>query len=187
MKEEWKPITDYEDSHEVSNLGRVRSLNRVVMGGSRWGAHQERKKGKIIAQFTNRDGYKCVHIKKNKHQKEFKVHRLVALAFFGEPKTPNMEVNHIDGDKANNTVSNLEWVTHEDNIRHNFNVLGYDYTGRLGRAGRLIQCTDTGELFPSATEVARKYGGTQGGVWYALSRGNGSYYGKRYKYIYKGE
>lgn len=98
-----------------------------------------------------------------------------------------MEVNHIDGDKTNNHIWNLEWATHRENMVHNFKALGYNYTGKLGRAGRMIQCTDTGELFPSGTEVARKYGGTQGGVWYALERGSGAYRGKRYKYIYKGE
>lgn len=183
MIEEWRPITGYEESHEVSNFGNVRSIDRVIETNSRWGTRRkEKRKGRQLSSFMNKDGYPCVHIKRDRRQKEFKIHRIVALAFLGEPGE-GMEVNHIDGDKTNNHVSNLEWVTHKENMVHNFKVLGYDYTGRMGRAGRLIKCIDTGEIFPSETEVARAHGGTQGGVWYALNKGHGVYRGKKYKII----
>lgn len=183
MSEIWKPVVGYEGIYEVSSFGRVRSIDRIVNGGSRWGKRPEHKHGKILSQFSNVDGYKCVHIKIGGKQKEYRVHRLVAFAFLGKPEGDQTEVNHIDGDKTNNSVDNLEWVSHTENMRHAFSVLGYDFTGKLGRSGRLVKCVDTGEIFKSVTEATRKYGGTQGGLWYALARGCSVYRGKKYEYI----
>ena len=188
-KEIWKPLAGYEDSHEASNLGRIRSIDRVINSGSRWGRRPEKRKGRVLWQLTNPDGYQCVRIKKNSKVKEYRVHRLVALTFLGAPLDDSMEVNHKDGNKKNNRVDNLEWVTHRENCIYNFTVLKHDRTGMIGRAGVRVVRLDTGEVFPSATAAARSIGGTQGGMWHALHDGNGVYYGKpfAYKYIEEGE
>ena len=100
MKEIWKDIDGFEELYQISNFGRVFSKrrNKVMKLNSR--------KNYLRVGF-NKDGiYYC-----------FQVHRLVAQAFIPNPDNKE-EVNHIDCNKQNNVVSNLEWVTHEENMEH---------------------------------------------------------------------
>ena len=112
--QKWKPISDYNGFYEVSNLGNVRSLNRAI--DLRNG--QKRKvKGRLLSPKKNKDGYLFVTLSKNGVSKNHYVHRLVAAAFILNPRDLQ-EVNHISGNKANNSTGNLAWVTHSDNVRH---------------------------------------------------------------------
>ena len=95
----WKDIRGYEGLYQVSNLGRVRS------------------KTKLLHLNTNTYGYKHVTLSKGNVQKTVLVHRLVASAFIENP-IGLPQINHKDGDKSNNTVGNLEWVTQGGNNRH---------------------------------------------------------------------
>lgn len=183
MDEEiWKPVIGYESTHEVSNLGRVRSIDRIINSGSRWGRRPERRMGKVLSQAENDYGYLTVRLNVNKKYKTRLVHRLVAMAFIGEPPEGQPQVNHKDGDKHNNSVNNLEWVSNRENALHKFRTLGYDYTGKIGQAGKLIVCVDTGDIFRSAAEAVRKFGGTNSGLLYALARDNKKYRGREYMY-----
>lgn len=113
MEEIWKPIVQYEyykGLYEVSNKGRVRSLDRVDSMGRLW-------KGKIISAKDNGKGYKAVHLYKNSKNKQVYLHRLVAHAFVPNPEN-KPDVNHEDGNKSNNTPENLKWTTKKENIRH---------------------------------------------------------------------
>jgi hypothetical protein len=76
-----------------------------------------------LKQKTNKYGYKTVILQENGYRKDFTVHRLVALAFIPNPDNRPC-VNHIDGDKSNNCVSNLEWVTEKENAYHAVHILG---------------------------------------------------------------
>lgn len=105
MEEEWKPIKGYEGIYEVSNMGRVKSLHR--------------SQGRILKQYTQDNGYVKVNLSKNGTHNTKRVHRLVATAFIPNPHN-KPEVNHIDGNKENNNVDNLEWCTREYNVRHAF-------------------------------------------------------------------
>lgn len=112
MTEKWKDIKGYEGLYQVSDLGRVRSLDREDRLG-------RFKLGKIKAPCDNGRGYLCVNLKKDSKQKNKSVHRLVAEAFL--PNPDNLpEINHKDGNKANNQVSNLEWCTRSENAKHAF-------------------------------------------------------------------
>ena len=110
MEELWKPIKGYED-YEISSLGRVKSLARLTTTGNRSVPERIRKPNVM-------KGYHCITLRKNKKIKVFRIHRLV-IEHFGE-KQPSEEyqVNHIDGDKSNNCVDNLEWVTPRENTLH---------------------------------------------------------------------
>lgn len=115
MQEVWKDIKGYEGLYQVSNLGNVRSYDRFVIGG-RYLA-QRKIAGKVLNPWDNGSGYLVVSLH-NKHKRENRyVHRLVAAAFLEKQPTKN-EVNHIDYNKHNNAVSNLEWCTRQENTDH---------------------------------------------------------------------
>ena len=115
MKEQWKPIAGYEGIYEVSNKGRVKSLDRVV-NSARIG-FTAKIKGQILKQRAQRDRYYRVGLSAHGKTRHYSVHRLVALAFIENPHNKE-QVNHIDRDKLNNKVENLEWVTARENTLH---------------------------------------------------------------------
>lgn len=118
MEEVWKDIEGFEGYYQVSNLGRVRSLDRIIIFDN--GKSKEEKtllKGKILCITKQTQGYSQVGLCKQGTQKSYRLNRLVANAFI--PKIEGkIYVNHIDGDKDNNRVDNLEWVTNSENINH---------------------------------------------------------------------
>lgn len=101
VPEQWKDIQGYEGLYRISNYGDVYSLIR----------------NKVLNQMTTTYGYLQVNLHKDKKQKTIKVHRLVASAYI-DNKDNKPEVNHIDTDRTNNTVSNLEWCTRQENTAH---------------------------------------------------------------------
>lgn len=114
MEEIWKPVKGYEGYYEVSNLGRVRSLDRTVI--DKGGRHQV-KKGCIMKSRPDRQGYIIIALCKNKHYIHKCVHTLVADAFI--PNPDNLpQVNHKDEVKSNNVVDNLEWCTPKYNANY---------------------------------------------------------------------
>lgn len=110
IDEEWKQIEGFE-FYYVSNLGRVKSTRR-------WSGTKFYNREKIMSLHKHKTkGYIYVSISKNNKNYNLRVHRLVALAFISNPKN-KLQVNHIDGNKENNCVNNLEWVTNKENIIH---------------------------------------------------------------------
>lgn len=114
MQETWKDIDDYKGLYQISNLGRVKSLNRVVIKKN--GVHHPFKE-KILSCEINNKGYIMVALCKNTKIKLFSVHRLVAKAFIPNPNNLS-QVNHKDRNKENNHVNNLEWCTQSVNMQH---------------------------------------------------------------------
>lgn len=100
MKEQWKDIPEYTN-YIVSDLGRVKN----------------KKTNKTLSQQTHYKGYKTLKLSKNNVSKRYKIHRLVALAFIPNPLNKT-QVNHINCIKDDNKLSNLEWVTNSENMKH---------------------------------------------------------------------
>ena len=114
MIEEWRPVVGYEGLYEVSNTGRVRSLDMYVK--SRYGNYRLHK-GKVLSPAKDKNGYLKVNLCYNGKDKIIRVHRLVTEAFI--PNPDNLpEVNHKDEDKTNNRVENLEWCDRSYNINY---------------------------------------------------------------------
>ena len=115
VKEEWKDIEGYEGYYQVSNHGRVKSLSRKRTTGPKPGTLKER----ILKGSINSDGYKNVKLYKNGEKKTFKIHQLVVEAFIQKNESCEC-INHIDGDKTNNYIDNLERCTIKENVIHAF-------------------------------------------------------------------
>lgn len=123
MTEEiWKPVPSYEETHIASNIGRVRSLDRVIV--KRTGI-----KKPVVGRFLSVSPmttvpslrYAQVCISDNCKRTTFKIHRLVGLLFVPNPDN-KPHINHKDGNKANNHYTNLEWCTHSENIKHAYDT-----------------------------------------------------------------
>lgn len=133
MTEIWKDVVGYEGLYQVSDLGNVRSLYR-------YGVYSPKEK----ATQTNNYGYKTVMLSKDGVSKRVTVHRLVAIAFLPNPRNAP-QINHIDENKANNCVSNLEWC----DAKHNCSSYARNHPHKSRRGKRkgkpVIQLSKAGE------------------------------------------
>lgn len=144
--EEWLPIVGYESLYEVSNMGRVRTLPRECWNGKVFWTQRQKPLRTYTSPAT---GYLWTTLNTGKAPKNHFVHRLVLSAFSPNPDPETLRViNHMDGDKQNNVLGNLEWTTYRENSRHAVatglyahNILSNRLTGKpvevLHRDGRV--------------------------------------------------
>lgn len=137
--EVFKDIKGFESKYQISNLGNVRS----------------KKTGLLIKHMCNKKGYHYVHLSINRYKskKEY-VHRLVARGFIDNPQN-KPQVNHIDGNPANNTVDNLEWCTNEENQEHAV-LHNLHYQGELHRDSKFTE--DSIKLLPELVKSGFTFG-----------------------------
>jgi len=166
MKEIFKPVVGYDGLYEISNFGRVKCLEKrffmppyMGRGQGIWRNYPE----KIMKQRLDRYGYFHVSFSVGGKKKWPLVSRLVGLAFIPNPKNLP-QINHIDSDRKNNYVSNLEWVSIKGNCDHkiskNRQTQGENVnTNKLTRE-EVIQILDLSRSF-TQTELARKFSVTQ--------------------------
>jgi len=163
----WKQVVGYEGTYEVSEFGDVR---RVVYYDKR-----ERDPG-LLRPAPDTYGYLQVALVLNGKSKAAQIHTIVANAFLG-PKPKGMERNHKDGNKLNNHYSNLEYVTHGDNIRHAFRQ-GLYPVGEASKASKLTEAEVRrirsmyvpGKKGAGAVSISRQFNVTSTTVW-AILRG----------------
>lgn len=127
MEEIWKDVIGYEGFYKISNIGNYKSLDREV---TRKDGFIVKIKGRSkLFISTDKLGYKRAGLSIKNHKVHHSLHRLVAKHFIPNPNDLE-EVNHKDGDKANNYAGNLEWISRSGNIKHS-----YDSNLRQGRKG----------------------------------------------------
>lgn len=154
MKEVWSTIKGFSN-YQVSSLGNVRSKDRLVTWSHHGKSGLSKKTGKLLKKIPRKMSenltYLQVSITENSKQRTVHVHRLVAEAFIPNPyKKP--QVNHIDGNGTNNTVTNLEWVTVSENGQHAYKVLGRKawHKGNTGEktptSKPILQISKNGEI-----------------------------------------
>lgn len=144
--EKWKPIKNFEGLYEVSDKGNVRSLDRTVLKSD---GRKQRFKGKTLVPAKNNGGYLHVDLRNCGKRKIARVNRLVADAFI-DNKYNKPQVNHIDGDKTNNHVNNLEWCTSSENVKHAVK------TGLFDK--QMVSIEVLGKVYKSKNEACRTLG-----------------------------
>ena len=191
QQEIWKDIEGYEGLYQVSNLGRVRSVDRIILRSST----PQFSKGKNISQQPLNSGYMVVSLWNKKKRKAFTVHRLVANAFLPLQQGKD-EVDHINGIRTDNRVNNLRWCNRKENV--NFPIARSKYLSsnkeriehiRMAKAKhslKLVQLTLDGTIIKEWNSVkqASKSLGIQENNVYAVCIGKRkSTGGYKWKYI----
>ena len=173
MEEEWRDVIGFEGHYQVSNKGNVRSMDRYV--GYKIKGKIRIAKSAIKIPHINRGGYYQVNLFKDGKYKTKVVHRMVAEAFI-ENIGEKDQVNHIDGNKTNNNVENLEWCTNSENAFHSSHILKnglqpinqYDLNGKFIASYEGIRdaSAKTGVARCSISNVARGRRNKAGGfIW----------------------
>lgn len=163
MKEEWREIEGYYGL-EVSNTGKIRRTNfskKDIANIKKY----ENKLPKVLKTSLDKDGYVVIVLSNNGKNFHTRVHRVVAKAFIPNPENKK-QINHIDGNKQNNNVSNLEWCTQSENIRHRINILGVRLTNNK-KSKPVIQYDMEMNIikeYPSAKEAMRQTKMSQGHI-----------------------
>ncbi len=159
MKENWTVIKEVPN-YSVSNFGRIKNIDT----------------GRILKATPNSDGYLQVSLYfGNGQYVKRTVHSLVAKAFYNK-ENEIFEVNHKDGIKPNNNVSNLEWMTHHDNMQH-------AKQNGLVKKSDIIRVIETNEIYESQNDCARALGLDQGAISACLRGLRNSHMGYTFEYV----
>lgn len=171
--EQWQDIEGFEGLYQVSSTGQVRSVDRMLsyMNHGTWCSRIHR--GKLLKQDIDEDGYCRINLRKNSKDFRFGVHRLVAAAFIDNPNDLPV-VNHKDGNKQHNCISNLEWCTVEYNNHHAASIglrphsIYEDRTAVKRKLSHPVRCIESGVVYPSMIEAERQLGLGSTAVYFSI-------------------
>ena len=141
--EKWIDIKGYEGLYQISDQGNVKRL-----AGS-----PKCKVDRILKKSISSNGYLSVILYKDGKSKTYRIHRLVLENFSPCENMEKLEVNHLDEDITNNTINNLQWCTHQDNLNYGNRAKKYSKS-----RGHKVQCIETGKVYDSMREAERDTG-----------------------------
>ena len=161
-QEIWKDVVGYPN-YEVSNMGQVRSKERMIEQKGHTNNYTRIMKSRLLRQCKQNGGYHLVWLSNNGQSKPYTVHRLVATAFLPAQVNKN-DVNHKNGDKTDNRVENLEWCSRSENIKH-----AYAELNRVKPHKKKVRCVDTGEVFDSIAQASKATGINKGSISHVIN------------------
>lgn len=173
MTERWKPVVGFEGYYEVSDQGRVRSLDRLDAQGRDW-------PGRVMSLGKTRGDYLTVHLCLHAVRSNPRVNRLVAEAFLGPAPTPQHEAAHLNGVRSDNHAGNLKWKTkvenHEDKVRHGTALTGEACPWATLTRGMVLDIREAASRGEDYASIARRlrrsysavYGAGTGRRWNSL-------------------
>lgn len=178
--EVWKDIAGYEGYYQISNFGNIRSVDRVIYSDKFHIGIKRELKGRTLNPSVNNHGYLSLILSKNGEKKSCRIHRLVAEAFIKNPNNYD-QVNHIDGDKTNNKVENLEWCNNQYNVIHAYkNGLAKSHPKSIKQydlKGNYIQ------TFESIVKASKEVNGNTSNINKCVKGHINSAYGYKWRYI----
>lgn len=174
MVEEWRDVVGYEGLYQVSNLGRVKSLEKTVphptAKSGYWVLPEKIRKLKVCKN----NGYLMVILSRHNRIKNWTVHRLVALAFLEKVEGKD-SIDHIDGNKLNNSVDNLRWCTRKENNNNpktSWKIPLREYKkGSESSPARKVKNVETGVVFGCVKDAAASIKRTRGAIWHSATTG----------------
>lgn len=140
MEEIWEDIEGYEGLYRISDKGNIFSVRRNI----------------ILKQTSDKKGYLRIGLSNNGIVKHYQVHRLVAMTFIPNDDENKNQVNHIDGDKTNNCVENLEWCDNSYNTWHSYNVINTH--SRESKTKKKVILLNTGKEYESLAKAEQETG-----------------------------
>jgi len=153
INEEWKEVIGFEGFYKVSNMGRVKSLEKTWKCGHINGTQHRTIEEKIRKTYIEKDGYVSVILIANKKREKWLLHRLVAIHFI-ENKNNLPTVNHKNGDKKDNRASQLEWLSFSDNHKHAYKTgLKVSAKGGENKNAKIVLNISNGIFYNSAKEA----------------------------------
>lgn len=158
----WRSIPGYEGLYEVSDIGNVRSIDRMIFRSK---GKPFIKKGKVLRAGTDTNGYYYVSLYKHGIPRHESVHRLVAISFLDNPNKYPI-VNHINEDKKDNRPCNLEWCTEKYNTNYG-NGISRKVNSRI-KNNRPFMCIENGKTYINQNECARELQISQGSIGHVL-------------------
>lgn len=169
----WRPVVGYEGMYEISNLGRVKSLDRKIFVKQINREYVVDRKGKLLYPYLNSLGYYVIGLsnpervninnKKNTHLKSHGLHIAIAKAFIPNPQNKPC-INHINGIKTDNRIDNLEWCTVQENTMHAYltglidikKIESYQFKkGQLAHNGKIVVNTQNGVFYDSIADAQK--------------------------------
>lgn len=169
--EVWKDIPGYEGQYQVSNLGRVKSVERTSSRGN----HLPEKTLKTTRHWG---GYDTVVLWKGGKKRHFKVHRLVLGTFSPVEGMERLDCNHKDENKTNNRLDNLEWMTRKENL--NFGT----HNKKISDAHSVrILCVELGKEYESIQAAATEFNHSRANIWRVLDKPNRTACGYHWRYV----
>jgi DNA-binding transcriptional regulator YiaG len=155
MKELWKTISNYPD-YECSNLGKIRNKNKYYYSTYKGTLLKRKKKKLLVGEKLSQKGYLRITLEKKTHF----VHRIVALTWILNLKNLP-QINHKDGNKLNNAIENLEWVTNQQNrnhaVKNKLHVYGESCINSKLKIKDIVQIRNLLELGVSQQKIAKKF------------------------------